>query len=761
MTVSAESTLAGRDRLRTALMLPLGIAAAVFAALLPLARVVLPAQWMPGTVALVLLVLAAGFLARRAGLAALAVTLIETGVWAAFMMLAFLRDTALLWIIPTAGTADEVMQLLATAAEEITYGAAPLRAGPALAFLIVASVGLLTVIVDHVVVTARMPLLAGIALIAVSLIPSIVVPDDVDVVAFVLLAASILFLMRVDTLSRQAPAARAATRGAGIPATAVGIGAVAVVVTLVVAPALPQPVARSLPGGVNVGSGIDATLQLGDDLRRPREVEVLRVHSSAPLPPYLRATTLSTFDGAVWLPDEDETAVLDDETAMEPVSVPPDVRVEEYTTDVSIQSLSSTWLPMPFPAVGVSGLEGDWSTVPYNRTVVSDGARTQDQDYEVTTQVPRPTREQIRADVAAPDGLSPELTQLPDDLPAIVEDLAIEVTEGTTNDYDALIALQSWFRGPEFRYSLDAPVEDGFDGTGAQAIAQFLDQKEGYCVHYAGAFALMARALDMPSRIVVGYLPGSSTTDAIERETVYSVSSSQLHAWPEVHFDGLGWVSFEPTNSLGTPTSFSAALSLAGPDSGGTEAEETEETEPSPTPTLLPEEEQNEESGEALGTTSGSDDALPALAVIAALVLLLAAPAALRSVRARRLLLAARRGDAAAAWLVVQDTAIDLGIPVPASDTPRTLAARLAQSHGAPEAAMATLADALERASYAPSGTIAAGDHDALADAAAASSAALLRNAPVARRILAVIAPRSLVMRPGSAFAGAGTHARA
>jgi len=74
---------------------------------------------------------------------------------------------------------------------------------------------------------------------------------------------------------------------------------------------------------------------------------------------------------------------------------------------------------------------------------------------------------------------------------------------------------------------------------------------------------------------------------------------------------------------------------------------------------------------------------------------------------------------------------------------------------------MATLADALERASYAPSGTIAAGDHDALADAAAASSAALLRNAPVARRILAVIAPRSLVMRPGSAFAGAGTHARA
>jgi hypothetical protein len=76
VTVSAESTVAGRDRLRIALMLPLGIAAAIVAALLPLARVVLPAQWMPGTLTIVLLVLAAGFLARRAGLAALAVTLI-------------------------------------------------------------------------------------------------------------------------------------------------------------------------------------------------------------------------------------------------------------------------------------------------------------------------------------------------------------------------------------------------------------------------------------------------------------------------------------------------------------------------------------------------------------------------------------------------------------------------------------------------------------------------------------------------------------
>ena len=742
-----------------AVLLPLGVAAAVVAALLPLTRVVLPGQWMPGTVVLIVAALASGYLARRAGLAALAVTLIETGVWAVLVMLFFLRDTALLWVIPTTETVDELFRLLATAAEEITYGAAPLRAGSALAFLIVASVGLLAIVVDHVVVTARMPLLAGVALIAVSLIPSIVVPDEIDVVAFVLLSASILFLMRVDTLSRQAPKARAATRGAGVPATAAGIGVVAVVVTLVVAPSLPQPLARSAPGGVNVGSGIDATLQLGDDLRRPREVEVLRMYSTSPLPPYLRATTLSTFDGAVWLPDEDEAEVLDDQTEMESVSVASEIRLEEYITDVSIQNLASTWLPMPFPAVGVTGLDGDWSTVADNRTVISDGGRTQDQEYEVLTQVPRPTREQIRTYDASPSGLRPELTQLPEGLPDIVGDLAREVTSGTSNDYDALIALQAWFRGSEFRYSLDAPVDDGFDGTGAEAVAQFLEQKEGYCVHYAGAFALMARVLDMPSRIVVGYLPGTSTTDAIEGQTVYSVSSSQLHAWPEIHFEGLGWISFEPTNSLGTPTNFSAATSLTGAAADRGDTAQTDDADPTPTPTLLPEETAPQE-GQALGDRGESGGAVPVIGVVTALLLLLAAPGLVRAARTRRLLAAARAGDAVAAWSVVQDAAIDLGIPVPAGDTPRTLAARLVEDHGAPSAALAVLVEAVERASYAPSGTVASAAPETLADAAAASASALLRSAPVPRRVLAVATPRSLVMRPGSAFAGAGARAR-
>src|SRR5690606_9670278 len=105
----------------------------------------------------------------------------------------------------------------------------------------------------------------------------------------------------------------------------------------------------------------------------------------------------------------------------------------------------------------------------------------------------------------------------------------------------------------------------------------FLEKRTGYCIHFAGAFALMADTLGMPVRIVVGYLPGSGTDQRRDDSIVYSVTSDQLHSWPEVHFEGIGWVPFEPTATLGVPTDFIAASS--GGSGDGPEA---------PTPTIAP-----------------------------------------------------------------------------------------------------------------------------------------------------------------------------
>ncbi|GAA1968134.1 DUF3488 and transglutaminase-like domain-containing protein [Microbacterium deminutum] len=738
--------------------LTLAVLATLVAALLPVVRVARPGAWLVGSVVVAALVLAAGFVARRFRLPAVAVTLIEAAVWAAFMTLIFLNGTALFWIVPTPETIREVPDLFTTAMQEIALGAAPLQGTKSLSFLIVGAMGLLAIIVDHVIVTARMPLLACIGIVAVSLIPAIAVPREADVPAFVYLAVAVLALLRAETRSREQPVERAAERTVGVPATAIGIGAIAIIVALVATPLLPAPGVRAT-SAFGPGSGIDATLQLGDDLRRPASVEVLRVWTDAPGAPYLRATTLSRFDGAVWEPDRLRSVSLATGPGLGPVTVAADIQLSEYKTTVQVTNLGSRWAPVAYPAVEVTGLNGAWTAVPYNRTVLSQTASTQGQTYEVVTDVPRPTLQQIRAlQARSPDPLD-QTTALPDHMPTIIGELAKQVTADATDDYDRLTALQRWFRGGDFTYSLNAPVENGFDGSGAEAVAKFLQQREGYCIHFASAFALMARTLGMPSRIVVGYLPGSATGDKVDNQQVYTVSSQLLHAWPEVYFDGLGWVPFEPTVSLGVPTAFQPASSNPiGPTPGATPG-----ATPQPTDSAAanPNDPNLVRDHEASGTQTGSTNPWPSLSIVFGILLLLALPAVARNVRNRQLAAAARAGDTASAWTIVQDAAIDLAIPVAASETPRGFAYRLVGEYGVPPAEVNTLLVAIETASYAPRRASGFLESDEVTDAALAVRASLLRNAPASRRLLALLAPRSLIVRPGSMYAAGAPKSRA
>ena len=410
---------------------------------------------------------------------------------------------------------------------------------------------------------------------------------------------------------------------------------------------------------------------------------------------------------------------------------------------------------MPFPAVDVEGLSGSWNTMPLNRTVVGENGATQGQSYVVETRVPEPTLDQIRAADANPDRVRETASALPDNLPEIIAQTAREITAGTTNDYDALIAMQSWFRGADFRYSLDAPVEQGFDGSGADAVASFLDVKSGYCVHYASAFALMARTLDMPSRIVVGYLPGVNTSTVVDGQNVRSVLSGQLHSWPEVYFDGIGWVAFEPTNSLGTATRFGSATDAAQDDAAGPTPTVSSAPSATPQPT-------RSALSENLDTPNATVP-LPLQRNLAAfgwgafamgLLALLAAPGVVAELRRRRRLASAARGDAVAAWAIVRDTAVDLGIRVAGSDTPRMLGDRLVREHGVDADAMSILVSAIERESYALAGARTASgariggegtERGTLARAARDVRGQVMLAASPARRSIALVAPRSLV----------------
>ena len=105
-----------------------------------------------------------------------------------------------------------------------------------------------------------------------------------------------------------------------------------------------------------------------------------------------------------------------------------------------------------------------------------------------------------------------------------------------------MVALQNWFR-TEFAYDLSVQA-----GNSDDAVRQFLRIRRGYCEQFSATFAAMARSLGIPARVAIGFTPGELRDDGL-----YHVYDRHAHAWPEVWFDGFGWVSFEPTPGRGEP----------------------------------------------------------------------------------------------------------------------------------------------------------------------------------------------------------------
>ncbi|WP_341947821.1 DUF3488 and transglutaminase-like domain-containing protein [Microbacterium sp. LWH11-1.2] len=669
-------------------------AAASFVALWPFTSVIDPGAWSFTVVIVVVVVAGTGMLMRHLlrrrppWLGDVLTFAVQLVVAVAVVTQLVAGDTAFLGIFPTSTTLTLFGALGAAAWEQVVFGTAPLDPSPGLAAAMGSGFAVIAILLDHLV-AHRSAVIAALLTGVVGAIPMIVTLGEPHVVWFVMLGVLVLILFRFTARRHPLSPSRSST------SIAVTVGAAALAATVVIAPAL--PVAANL-AGTGVGVTVDASLRLGDDLRQPNPVEVLTVAAKGEIAPYLRLTTLSRFDGRVWQPDRGDLQSQDEGFGDPEWS--PDVATEEQTTSIRILRMSSSWLPVPYPATSVQGLTGSWRVSVDNRTLVSRSADAAGNDYTVGSTRVTPTLEQIRALDAAQPVIDPDAE--PVELPEIIAALADEVTAEAGTDYDRLVALQTWFRS-EFIYSLETPVEEGFDGTGAEAVAQFLDERSGYCVHFAGAFALMAESLGMQTRIVVGYLPGALTDEKRGEESVFSVSSDQLHSWPEVLFPGVGWVPFEPTASLGVPTAFRAGA-VEGGGTGGPSA---------PAPTTAPQAE--ESAGPEIERGDAADDAgtggelrrldpLPVVLTAVGAIVLLLLPALIRRIERVLRLRRAARGDAAAVWAELRDTLIDLQLPVSDADTPRMRAADLIRDSAVDPEAMSRLTDAVERANYARTG---------------------------------------------------------
>lgn len=253
-------------------------------------------------------------------------------------------------------------------------------------------------------------------------------------------------------------------------------------------------------------------------------------------------------------------------------------------------------------------------------------------------------------------------TQLPADMPASIGTRARSVTAGATTDFERAWMLQHWLRDSgSFTYDLDVA-----DDQDIESLDDWLNDpahgsyRRGYCQQFALSMAAMARTMDIPSRVVIGFTPGDVNV-ASNGARYVSIRDINYHAWVEVFIDGFGWVQFDPTPRGETqPTSITAGFTpqveTAQP---AVEAPTSPESPGFLEPELLDE------------PTPITPSAINwwLLAPVVAGLLVLAVPL-LKRARLRRRAALIRDGDITALWDEIVDRLEDIGEPVPATKTP-------------------------------------------------------------------------------------------
>ena len=650
-----------------------------------------------------------------------------------YLNVLFASAWSALGLIPTRASVVHLWQLATQGLEETNRFAPPAPARHSILILTVAGIGLIAVATDLLAVRLRRPAVAGLPLLVLFCLP--LTTDSHQgifgaMTVFCLGIAGYLALLAVDGRERlrlwgrlvtvwhrgqdPAAAARSAPNTKELAAAGRRIGLAAVVIALFIPLLVPGLRNHKLFSGGGGGGGLvtlpNPLVQMNAELRRSDPIRVLSYQTTDRNPEYLQVYVLSNLTTKTWaLAPTSGQAVHDGKLPTAP-GLGRQVHFTSQTSRITLAKGLTTgphtasFLPLPYPARAVD-VSGDWRTDPRTLTMFS-AENLGGLSYSVTSREVSPTEQQLQDAGPIPASILNNYLDVPNAFQPLTK-LAEQITKGQTTSYGEAVRLQRWFADSgKFTYSLDVS-----EPATAKALIHFLTKdRQGYCQQFAFAMAVLARLLDIPSRVAVGYTAG--TPLGHDR---WEVKTSDAHAWPELYFQGAGWLRFEPTpsGSGGQATADQPAYSippaLIGP--GGT----TEGATPAPSPA-------------GPGSKAGASGALPKLlhlggptgggraaggtsvpvgplvAVLAGLVLI--TPRSVRSLTRRRRWLAATddRKRAQAAWQELLDDLTDHKISWSPSESPRALASRVATEVRLTPAqadALTRIARAAERARYA------------------------------------------------------------
>lgn len=132
---------------------------------------------------------------------------------------------------------------------------------------------------------------------------------------------------------------------------------------------------------------------------------------------------------------------------------------------------------------------------------------------------------------------SPVYLQLPEDM-AWLKDFTEGILSSVKDNKEIAKTIETYLKD-NYTYSLSpSPPPEGVN-----PISHFLlDEKKGFCEHYATAMVLMLRSMGIPARVVSGYMGGEYNRYG----RYYIVRQKDAHTWVEAFIDG-EWMRFDPT----------------------------------------------------------------------------------------------------------------------------------------------------------------------------------------------------------------------
>jgi transglutaminase-like putative cysteine protease len=390
----------------------------------------------------------------------------------------------------------------------------------------------------------------------------------------------------------------------------------------------------------------------------------------------LRLVALSDYTGATWR----AASLYGPIGAVRPPDLPDGERTAATELDVTITGLAGPWLPTggrPTATSAPAVVDPDSGSLvlpagvsPGLRYTVRGLADAADDRDLLTAAVPATERY-----LALPG------------LPFSLAEYARRTVASARTPFERAVAIEDVVRTGR-RIEAKAPVGSSyarletflFGATGTAGAGT------GTAEQFASAFAVLARAIGLPSRVVVGFRPVPPGEDGV---TV--VRAGDATAWPEVYFSRWGWVSFDPTpgsSGVGSDTAAKRAVinRLATP-TPTTSVPST--TAPVPlTPSRAP-------AADAAASPPAGSRLLGLLLLLGAIPLSLALLlGSLRAARRVRL----RRAGPTGAWTYVLDT-LQLAGRTPAPHQPAPEVARTLAGDSPAAVPLAHLAD---RAAFAP-----------------------------------------------------------